>query len=47
MLLRAQAFPKNSNDLSRAYIIFYYWGETESSWYCGHYWPVVPAPDDR
>jgi hypothetical protein len=17
------------------------------SWYCGHYWPVVPAPDDR
>jgi hypothetical protein len=17
------------------------------SWYCGHYWPIVPAPDDR
>jgi hypothetical protein len=16
-------------------------------WYCGHYWPIVPAPDDR
>jgi hypothetical protein len=23
------------------------WGETESTWYCGHYWPIVPAPDDR
>jgi hypothetical protein len=22
-------------------------GETESTWYCGHYWPIVPAPDDR
>jgi hypothetical protein len=21
-------------------------GETESTWYCGHYWPIVPAPDD-
>jgi hypothetical protein len=19
----------------------------ESTWYCGHYWPIVPAPDDR
>jgi hypothetical protein len=18
----------------------------ESTWYCGHYWPIVPAPDD-
>jgi hypothetical protein len=23
------------------------WGETESTWYVGHCWPVVPAPDDR
>jgi hypothetical protein len=23
------------------------WGETESSWYVGHCWPIVPAPDDR
>jgi hypothetical protein len=23
------------------------WGETESTWYCGHYWPIIPAPDDR
>jgi acyl-CoA synthetase (AMP-forming)/AMP-acid ligase II len=23
------------------------WGETESTWYVGHYWPIVPAPDDR
>jgi hypothetical protein len=22
-------------------------GETESTWYCGHYWPIVPTPDDR
>jgi hypothetical protein len=21
--------------------------ETESTWYCGQYWPLVPAPDDR
>jgi hypothetical protein len=19
----------------------------ESTWYCGHYWPIVPATDDR
>jgi hypothetical protein len=23
------------------------WGETESTWYIGHSWPIVPAPDDR
>jgi hypothetical protein len=23
------------------------WGETESTWHVGHYWPNVPAPDDR
>jgi hypothetical protein len=23
------------------------WGETESTWYVGHCWPIVPAPDDR
>jgi hypothetical protein len=23
------------------------WAETESTWYCGHYWPIVPDPDDR
>jgi hypothetical protein len=22
-------------------------GETESTWYCCHYWPIVPAPDDK
>jgi hypothetical protein len=22
------------------------WGETESTGYCGHYWPIVPAPGD-
>jgi hypothetical protein len=26
---------------------FYGWGETESTWYVGHCWPIVPAPDDR
>jgi hypothetical protein len=32
------------------YIIFYYyslWGETDSTWYCGHNWPIVLAKDDR
>jgi hypothetical protein len=28
-------------------VFFFSWGETESTWYCGHYWPIVPAPDDR
>jgi hypothetical protein len=23
------------------------WGETESTWYVGHCWHIVPAPDDR
>jgi hypothetical protein len=23
------------------------WGGTKSTWYCGHFWPIVPAPDDR
>jgi hypothetical protein len=23
------------------------WGETESTWYVGHNWPIVPAPGDR
>jgi hypothetical protein len=23
------------------------WGETESTWYVGHCWPIVPAPDNR
>jgi hypothetical protein len=23
------------------------WGETESTWYCGHYWPIIPAPNVR
>jgi hypothetical protein len=23
------------------------WGETESTWYVGHCWPILPAPDDR
>jgi hypothetical protein len=31
------------------YLFCYYswWGETESTWNCGHYWPIVPAPEDR
>jgi hypothetical protein len=23
------------------------WDKTESTWYVGHCWPIVPAPDDR
>jgi hypothetical protein len=26
---------------------FLKWGDTESTWYCGHYWPIIPDPDDR
>jgi hypothetical protein len=26
--------------------LFSGWGETESTWYVGHCWPIVPAPDD-
>jgi hypothetical protein len=26
------------------FFFYSYWGETE---YCGHYWSIVPAPDDR
>jgi hypothetical protein len=33
------------------YIYIFYsfsgWGETESTWYVGHCWPIVPALDDR
>jgi hypothetical protein len=40
-------------ELSMACGVFFYsfcysgWSETESNWYCGHNWPIVPAPDDR
>jgi hypothetical protein len=37
-----------SRVLWHLYFCYYsYWGETESTWYCSHYWPIVPAPDDR
>jgi hypothetical protein len=26
---------------------FFLWGGTESTRYCGHFWPIVKAPDDR
>jgi hypothetical protein len=31
------------------YIFYYYFsgGETEFTRYCGHYWPIVPASDDK
>jgi hypothetical protein len=25
------------------FLVGWYW----VSWYCGHYWPIVPGPDDR
>jgi hypothetical protein len=34
----------------RMYLVFFSllgWGETESTWYVGHHWPIVSAPDDR
>jgi hypothetical protein len=29
------------------FLSFSGWGETESAWYVGRCWPIVPAPDDR
>jgi hypothetical protein len=31
------------------FFFLYYskWGEAESTSYCGRYWPIVPALDDR
>jgi hypothetical protein len=29
------------------YYYYYYWGGTKSSRYCGHFWPIVQAPNDR
>jgi hypothetical protein len=28
------------------FLSFFGWGETESTRYVGHCWPIVPAPDD-
>jgi hypothetical protein len=33
--------------LSLFFLSFSGWGETESTWYVGHCWSTVPAPDDR
>jgi hypothetical protein len=33
--------------VNRGSRFFLRWGETESTWYVGHCWPIVPAPDDR
>jgi hypothetical protein len=30
-----------------SFFSFLGWGETDSTWYVGHYWPIAPAPDDR
>jgi hypothetical protein len=27
--------------------VFFWWGGTKSTRYCGHFWPTVQAPDDR
>jgi hypothetical protein len=29
------------------YIFFIVSGVRQTTWYCGHYWPIVPALDDR
>jgi hypothetical protein len=29
-----------------SFLSFLWWDETESTRFCGHYWPIVPAPDD-
>jgi hypothetical protein len=43
---------KNFLILSQPQQLFFFffsfsvWGETESTWYVGHCWPIVPAPND-
>jgi hypothetical protein len=32
---------------SKNWIILRGGGETESTWYCGHYWPILPVPAVR
>jgi hypothetical protein len=32
---------------SKLFFFYSKWGETESTWYCDHYSPIVPAPDCR
>jgi hypothetical protein len=27
--------------------VFFEWGGTKSTRYCGHFWPIVQAPDGR
>jgi hypothetical protein len=50
--------PNNCHRTKRSYIkllefnvVFFFsfsgWGETESTWYVGHCWPIVPASNDR
>jgi hypothetical protein len=34
------------NRQSKSKIIFFYFVRWDFG-YCGHYWPIVPAPDDR
>jgi hypothetical protein len=29
------------------FFYYYSWGGTKSTRYCGHFWPLVQAPDDR
>jgi hypothetical protein len=37
-----------ASSISLKYLVsFSGWGETESTWYVGHCFPIVPAPDDR
>jgi hypothetical protein len=54
--IRGNVSPRNGLDaveknlLPLHYFNYYYyswWGATESAWYCGHDWPIVPTPDDR
>jgi hypothetical protein len=42
-ILKPEMYPNNIYDL----FLFFSWGETESTLYCCHCWPIVPAPDGR
>jgi hypothetical protein len=48
IILKMEAMYSSENSTSiLVFFSFLGWVETESTWYFGHYWPIVPAPDDR
>jgi hypothetical protein len=47
LLLRTRDVPCSNLAYSILFVFFFFsflrWGENESTWYVGYYWPIVPA----